>query len=113
MKVISRTCQQMVSNSVWNPRRGQWRMITDNSRTQISEPSPNKLEKRNSCKDQTVLENSLDALESIQVEDEVKNVLVTIINSVLNSAEAMVRRLWKAAELHEQHYNKIQQESTN
>jgi hypothetical protein len=49
------------------------------------------------------------------MEDEVKNVLVTIINLVINSgnAKAMVRHLWKAAELHEQHYNKTQRESTN
>jgi hypothetical protein len=51
-----------------------------------------------------------DELESIQTEDEVKNVLVTIINLVINSgdAKAMVRRLWKAVELHEQLHNKIQ-----
>jgi hypothetical protein len=62
-----------------------------------------------------MLEKSLDELESIQMEDEVKNVLVTIINSLLNSgdAKAMVRQLWKAVEVHEQHYNKIQRESTN
>jgi hypothetical protein len=70
---------------------------------------------RKSSKDQTVLEKSLDKLESIQIEDEVKNVLVMIINLVINSgnAKAMVRHLWKAVELHKQHYNKIQQESTN
>jgi hypothetical protein len=46
------------------------------------------------------------------LEDEVKNVLVTIIHLVINSGDtkAMVRHLWKAAELHEQHYNKIQRE---
>jgi hypothetical protein len=40
---------------------------------------------------------------------------VTIINLVINSrdAKAMVRHLWKVVELHEQHYNKIKQESTN
>jgi hypothetical protein len=40
----------------------------------------------------------LDELESIQMEDEDKNVLVTRTNLVLNSgdAKAMVRRLWKA-----------------
>jgi hypothetical protein len=50
-----------------------------------------------------VLEKSLDELGSIQMEDEVKNVLVTIINLVINSwdAKAMVRHLWKAIELHE------------
>jgi hypothetical protein len=63
-------------------------MITDNSRTQISEPSSNKTEKRNSYKDQRVLENSLDDLESIQMEDEFENVLVTIINLVINSKDA-------------------------
>jgi hypothetical protein len=49
------------------------------------------------------------------MEDEVKNVLVTIINLVRNSgdAEAMVRHMWKAVELHEQHYNKIKRESMN
>jgi hypothetical protein len=76
-------------------------MITDNSKTQISESNSNKPEKRNSFKDQSLpkhnrsgmvavlgpfealpyyiqdqsLEKSLDELESIQMEDEVKNVL--------------------------------------
>jgi hypothetical protein len=52
-----------------------------------------------------VLEKPLDELETIQMEDEDKNVLVTIINLVLNSGDdkAMVRHLWKAVELHEQH----------
>jgi hypothetical protein len=101
--------------SAWNPRRVQWKMNTDNSRTQISEPSSNKTEKRNNSKDQTTLEKSLEGLESIQMEDEVKNVLVTTINLVINSGDtkAMVRHMWKAVELHEQHYNKIQRESTN
>jgi hypothetical protein len=78
----------------------QWKMITDNSRTQIYEPSSNKTEKRNSSIDQMVLE-----LESIQMEDEIKNVLVRIINLVISSgvAKAMVKHLWKAVELHEQH----------
>jgi hypothetical protein len=95
--------------SAWNPGRIQWKMNTDNSRTQISEPSPNKTEKR------TAIEKSLEGLESIQMEDEVKNVLVTTIKLVLNSgdAKAMVRHMWKAVELHEQHYNKIQHESPN
>jgi hypothetical protein len=53
-------------------------MTADNSKTQISEPSPDNVEKRNSSKHQRVLEKSLDKLESIQKEDEVKNVLVTI-----------------------------------
>jgi hypothetical protein len=35
----------------WNPGRRQWKMTTDNSRTQISEPSPSNVEKRNSSKD--------------------------------------------------------------
>jgi hypothetical protein len=30
----------------WNPGRGQWKMITDNSKTQISETDSNKTEKR-------------------------------------------------------------------
>jgi hypothetical protein len=49
------------------------------------------------------------------MEDEVKNILVTIINMVINSgdAKAMVRYLWKADKLHEQHYNEYQWESTN
>jgi hypothetical protein len=95
MKAISRICQQMVANSARNPGSGQWKMTTERSRTQISEPSPNNLEKRNSSKDQRVSETSLDELESIQMEDEVKIVLVTIINLVINSmdAKAMVRRL--------------------
>jgi hypothetical protein len=56
----------------WNPGRRQCKMATDNSRTLISEPSPNNIEKKNSSKDQTVLEKSSDKLESIQMEDEVK-----------------------------------------
>jgi hypothetical protein len=62
-------------------------MITDNSRTQISEPSSIETEKRNSSKDQSVLAKSLDELEPIQMEDEVKNELMTIINLVINSGE--------------------------
>jgi hypothetical protein len=90
-------------------------MTTDISRTQIFEPSPSNVEKRNSSKDQTVLEKSSDELRSIQMEDEVNNVLVAIINLVINSgnAKAMVRHVWKAGELLEQHYNQIQQESTS
>jgi hypothetical protein len=90
-------------------------MTTDNSRIQISEPSPSNIEKRNSSNDQPVLEKSLDALESIQLEDEGKNVLVTIINLVINSgnAKGMVGHPWNAVELQEQDYNKIQRESTN
>jgi hypothetical protein len=49
-------------------------------RTHIHETSPNNVEKRKSSKDQTVVEKALDELESIQMVDEVKNVLVTIIN---------------------------------
>jgi hypothetical protein len=45
------------------------------------------------------------------MEDEVKNVLVTIINS--GDAKSMARHLFKAIEFHEQHYNKIQLESYN
>jgi hypothetical protein len=90
-------------------------MVTDKSRTQISEPSPSIVEKMNNSKDQTALEKSLDELETVQMEDEAKNVLVTIINLVMNSgnAKAMVGHLWKAVGLHMQHYNKIQRESTN
>jgi hypothetical protein len=61
----------------------------DNSRTQISEPSWNKTEKRNSSKDLTVIEKSLEELESIQTEDEIKDVLMTIINLVINSRELL------------------------
>jgi hypothetical protein len=32
----------------WNPGRRQWKMITDNSRTQISGPNPGNVEKKNS-----------------------------------------------------------------
>jgi hypothetical protein len=87
-------------------------MITDKSKTQTSEPNSNKTEKRNSYKDQRVSEKSLDELECIQMEDEVKNILMTIINLVINSgdAKAMVRHLWKAVELHEQYCNKSQLE---
>jgi hypothetical protein len=78
-------------------------MTTDNSRTQIYEPRPDDVEK------------SLDELESIQMEDDVKNILVTIINLMINSgdAKAISRHLWKAVELQEHHYNKIKRDSTN
>jgi hypothetical protein len=89
-----------------------WERVMDNSRTQISELGSNKIEQRNISKDQTVLEKSLDKLESIQMEDEVKNILVTIIDLVITSGDAIrvavVRGLWKAIELHKQHYNKVQ-----
>jgi hypothetical protein len=89
-------------------------MITGNSRTQISEPSKQCREKEQ-VKRQDSVRKSLDELESIQMEDEVKNILVTIINLAINSrdAKAMVRHLWKDVEIHEQHYNKIKRESTN
>jgi hypothetical protein len=59
-----------------------------------------------------VLEKSLEELEQIQTEEEVKSALVTIFNLVINSGDtkAMVRLLWKAVELPEQHYIKIQRE---
>jgi hypothetical protein len=47
-----------------NPGRRHWKMTTNKSRTQIFEPSPSIVEERNSSKDQTVLEYSLDVLES-------------------------------------------------
>jgi hypothetical protein len=39
------------------------------------------------------------------MEDEVKNVLATIFNLVINfwDANPMIRDLWKATELHEEH----------
>jgi hypothetical protein len=79
----------------WNPARGQWKMITDNSKTQISEPISNKTEKMDSSKDQTVLEKTLEELQYIQMEDEVKNILVAIINLVIKSGDhkAVVRHL--------------------
>jgi hypothetical protein len=94
------------------PIGGQWKLITDNSKTQFSDRNSNKTEVRPRSQDQTVLEKSLDELESIQMEDEVKNVLVTIV-IISGDPKAMVGHLWKAVELHEQHYNKIQRESTN
>jgi hypothetical protein len=70
--------------------------------------------KRNNSKDETELEKPSDEVESIQMENEVKNLLATIINLLINSgdAKAMLRHLWKAIELHKQNYNKIQREST-
>jgi hypothetical protein len=53
----------------WNPRTRQWEVITDNKKTQISETSPSSVQKRNSSKDQTDLEKSLDEMESIEMED--------------------------------------------
>jgi hypothetical protein len=90
-------------------------MTMDNSRTQISEPSPSNIENRNSPKDQTVLQKSLDNLQSTQMEDEVKNILVMIINLVINygDAKTTVKHQWKAVKLHEQHHNETQRESTN
>jgi hypothetical protein len=74
-------------------------MNTDNSETKKYEPRPSKI----ISKGQTVLESSLDELDSIRMEDEVQNVLVTIINLMISSGKAklMVRHLWKAVELHE------------
>jgi hypothetical protein len=68
-------------------------MTTDNRRTEISEPGPSNIDERNSSMNQTVLEKALDELESIQMEEQAKNVLVTIINLMINSgdAKAMVR----------------------
>jgi hypothetical protein len=90
-------------------------MNMDNSRTQISDLSSNKTEKRNNSKDQTALEKSLEGLEFILMEDEFKSVLVTIINLVINAghAKAMLRHLWKDTAVHEKRYNKIQRESTS
>jgi hypothetical protein len=87
----------------------------EDDRAQITEPNPSNVQKRKNTKGQTVLEKSLHELDSIQMEDEVKNVLVTIIKSVINSGDAktMVRHMWKAVELCEQHYNKINRESTS
>jgi hypothetical protein len=34
----------------WNPGKKQWEITTDNSRTQISEPSPSNIEKREQFK---------------------------------------------------------------
>jgi hypothetical protein len=75
------------------PREKSMEETTVNSRTKISEPNPSNEENRNSSKDETVLEKTSDELESIQMEDEVKNVLMTIINLLINSgdAKAMVR----------------------
>jgi hypothetical protein len=90
-------------------------MTTNNTKTQISEPNPSNLERMSNSKDQTVLEKSVDELEFIQMEDEVKNILVTINNFMMNSrdVEGMVRHVWKAIEFHKQHYNRIRRESTN
>ena len=98
----------------WNPERRQWKMNTDNSRTQITDPGLNKNEQRNCSKGQNAIEKSLDELEVIEMEDDVKNVLVTIINLVINSGDskAMVKHLWKAIELHE-HLNGSQSVPTN
>jgi hypothetical protein len=60
-------------------------MTTDKSRSKLPEPSQSNVEKWNSSKDQKVLEKSFDELEPIRMEDEVKNVLVTIINLVINT----------------------------
>ena len=49
------------------------------------------------------------------MEDDVKNVLLTIINLVIKfgDAKAMVRHMLKVVELHEQNYSKIRRESTS
>jgi hypothetical protein len=64
----------------WNLGRRQWRLTTDDRRTQISEPSPNSVENRKSSEDQTMSDKSLDG-------GQVKSTLVTIINLVINSRE--------------------------
>jgi hypothetical protein len=86
-------------------RRREW----NNVEISESNKAPNQprvwteTEIRNSSKDRIALENSLEKLESIQMEDEFKKVLVTIFSLVINSgdAKAMVRHLWKAVELRE------------
>jgi hypothetical protein len=99
----------------WNPDKRKRKKTTDKDRTQISEPSLNNVEKSNSSKDQPVLGKSLDELESFQMENEVKNILLKLINLVIYYGEAkpIVRRLWKALQLYERHYKKNKRESTN
>jgi hypothetical protein len=81
----------------------------------MSEQSRSNVEKSNSSNNQIALVKSLDELQSIQMEDKFKNVLVTIINLVVHSGDSkpMVRHMWKSVQLHEQYYKKIQRESTN
>jgi hypothetical protein len=74
------------------------KMITDNSRSEISQPSSNKTEKRDSSEDQGMFEKSLDDFDFFQIKDEVKNVLVTIVKS--GDSKAMVKLLWKAFEFY-------------
>jgi hypothetical protein len=80
-------------------------MTTYNRRTQISKQSPSNVENRKRSKDQKVLETSLNEVGVHSDGGQVKDVLVTIINLVVNSgdAKAMVRHLREAVELREQH----------
>jgi hypothetical protein len=98
----------------WNPGRMHRKTTMDESRTQICEPNPNN-ERKERVQRPDIVREILNLLGSIEMEDEVKNELVTIIKLVTNSgkAKAMVRHQWKAIEIHEQHYSKIQRDSTN
>jgi hypothetical protein len=66
--IETRESNKALSQAIgWNLGRRQCKMTVDSSRTQISEPSPSNVEKRNSSKHWTVLEKSIDKLESIQM----------------------------------------------
>jgi hypothetical protein len=69
----------------------------------------------NSSKDQTVLEKSVHELgvHSDGGWNQERTVDNNQLSDELRDAKAMVRHLWKAVKLHEQHYNKIKRESTN
>jgi hypothetical protein len=64
-------------------------MNTDNRSTEISESSPNNVEKVNSSKYHAGLEKSLGDLGSIQMEDEDKNEPVTILNNLVMNSGAL------------------------
>jgi sulfur relay (sulfurtransferase) DsrC/TusE family protein len=51
----------------------------------------------------------------IETEDEVKKILVTIVNLLINSGEvqAMIKHPWKVIEIHNQHYKKFNTNSPN
>jgi hypothetical protein len=57
--------------------------------TEISEPSPNNVEKVNTSKDHAVSEKFLGHLESIQIKTDDKNEPVTILNNLVMNSGAL------------------------
>jgi hypothetical protein len=86
-------------------------MTTDNSTTQISEPSnvAKRTVQKTSVREifRRAGEHS-DGGQSQELTGDDNQ-----LSGKLRDAKAMITNLWKTVELHEQHYNKIQRVSTN